>query len=294
MKVIVRIKGGLGNQLFCYAAARRLAVINDCELVIDNVSGFKRDFAYNRRYALTPFNILCRLASSSERLEPFGRITRAVKKTIANTQAFENRSYVEQEFIEFDKRLLDLKPKSNVYLDGLWQSEHYFKDIEDIIRNDLKITSPNDKKNKEMAALINQKNAVSLHVRWFNSADSASLSHNLSINYYKKAIAIIESKVSSPHFFLFSDDPNSAKKLLGIQGENITVVEHNQSEEMAYADLWLMSQCKFFITANSTFSWWGAWLSQYKDKLVLTPNVKFTGLTAWGFEGLIPDNWVLV
>jgi hypothetical protein len=293
-KIIVRIKGGLGNQLFCYAAARRLAIANHAELVIDDVTGFSRDLQYRRRYALDQFSIPVRKATSSERLEPFERYRRGVIKWISNKKPFLERSYLEQEGIDFDRRLLDVKVSTTLYLDGLWQSENYFDDIEQTIREDLRITPPQDAENLQMAAKIAHCNAVALHVRWFEDPNSAGV-HNLSIEYYQQAMALIEQKVDSPHYFLFSDNPAAAAKKINLPEQNVTFVSHNLGDENAYADLWLMSQCQHFITANSTFSWWAAWLGSNSTKVITTPLCSaVTEITAWNFDRLIPESWYTI
>ena len=291
IKVIVRIKGGLGNQLFCYAAARRLALMNNAELIIDDITGFLRDKQYRRQYELDHFKIPCRKATSAERLEPFERYRRGIMKLLSHGRPFSRRRYLEQKGIDFDERLLVLKVDDVLYLDGLWQSERYFKDVEDIIREDLRIIPPVDILNQRMAEQIQSNNAIALHVRWFNAPGSA-VSHNLSTDYYKRAIALIEERIDSPRYFLFSDAPEAACALLALPEGKVTFVSHNQGD--AYADLWLMSQCKHFITANSTFSWWGAWLGGDRNKTVLTPSLQLVGLSAWGFDGLIPSDWVKI
>jgi hypothetical protein len=154
LKVITRIKGGLGNQLFCYAAARRLALVNNAELVIDDVTGFARDRGYRRRYILDPFSIPARKATPGERLEPFERYRRGVMKWLSRRKPFEERRYLEQEGRNFDERLLAFKVKGTLYLDGLWQSEGYFKDVKQTIREDLQIIPPTDMLNQRMAAEI--------------------------------------------------------------------------------------------------------------------------------------------
>jgi hypothetical protein len=291
-KVIVRIKGGLGNQLFCYAAGRRLALANEAELVIDDATGFARDWRYHRRYALDRFRIAARKATPGERLEPFERYRRGLAKYLARRRPFHRRRYVEQEGIEFDERLLTYEVRGPVYLDGLWQSEGYFKDIGLTIRQDLQIIPPQDRRNTEMAQRIAECNAVAVHVRWFDPPRREGASHNASMDYYRRAIDLIRGRIDKPHFFLFSDDPNSARGLLGLPEDSATCVDHNQGDENAYADLWLMSQCKHFIIANSTFSWWGAWLSPHSRKVVVAPGIVQSGISSWGFEGLIPPEWV--
>lgn len=290
-KVIARIKGGLGNQLFCYAAARRLALLNGAELVIDDFSGFVRDSLYQRRYALDSFCISARKATPFERLEPFERYRRAILKRLSRMKPFPERTYIEQEGLDFDGRLLSVKVKGTVYIDGLWQSEGYFKDVEDVIRKDLRIIPPTDYPNVSMAEQILSCNSIAMHVRWFDLPSFES-THNASITYYQKAIDQMKKRLKQPRFFLFSDDPVEAQKKLQIQGVSITNVCQNSSEGDAFKDFWLMTLCKHFITANSTFSWWGAWLSENPEKIVVTPNLFLNGKTAWGFKGLVPRKWV--
>lgn len=292
-KVITRIKGGLGNQLFCYSAARRLALANNAELVIDNVTGFVRDSTYGRQYMLDPFSISGRMATQGELLRPFERYRRGVLKWLSRREPFAERRYLEQEGLNFDERLLTLKVWGPLYLDGLWQSEGYFKDVEETIREDLKITPPTDGLNQRIAEEIRDSNSVALHMRWFG-APGRTATHNLSADYYRRAIAMMESKTESPRYFLFSDDPEAAFATVGLPEGRVTCITHNRRDENAYADLWLMTLCRHFITANSTFSWWGAWLGGRGTKIVCTPDLIIEGKTAWGFEGLIPDGWIKV
>lgn len=293
MKIVSRIRGGLGNQLFCYAAARRLAVVNGTELVLDDVSGFVRDHEYQRKYALDNFHIPVRKATPAERLEPFERYRRGLRKWLSLRKPFDQRSYIEQEGIDFDKRLLSLTVKGTVYLDGLWQGEGYFKDIEGIIREDLRIIPPEDMLNQKIADEICNRNAVSLHVRWFAAPGSVA-DHNVSSDYYIRAVRMIESKVNSPHYFLFSDDPEAARTKLQLPSGRVTFVSHNRCEDGACADLWLMTLCRHFIIANSTFSWWGAWLAgRSEEKMVICPS-RYRTTAEWDFNGQIPDIWLKV
>ena len=292
-KIIVRIRGGLGNQLFCYAAARRLAIVNNVELVIDDVTGFVRDRIYGRHYMLDKFSLTARKATGIERLEPFERYRRGLAKWLARRQPFEKSRYIEQEGNDFDERLLDIKVTGTIYLDGLWQSEDYFKDVEETIRKDLRLTPPSDEKNLRFAEEIQSKLAVAIHVRWFDKPTDVG-PHNVAADYYRRAVAIMEGRLSTPSYFVFSDNPEAVYTLLSLPISRTTFVSHNQGDENACADLWLMTHCNHFITANSTFSWWGAWLGEEKEKIVVTPSVKIVGKTSWGFKGLIPREWVPV
>jgi hypothetical protein len=297
--VILRSVGGLGNQLFAYAAARRLALASNSELVIDHISGFRYDTQYQRDFQLDHFAIPCRKATAVERLEPFSRIRRNLLRRWNTQHPFEQRGYIQQEGIDFDPRLLTLRPSGTLYLEGYWQSEGYFKDVEPQIREDLRIIPPKNDANQQMAARIQNHVAVALHVRFFDepeqSSPSQSAANNAPGDYYQRAIAEMEQRVPRAHYFLFSDRPDAARARIPMPDERITLVHHNQGDAMAYADLWLMTQCQHFIIANSTFSWWGAWLSMNPNKLVIAPGFeRRVGASSWGFRGLLPIEWVKV
>jgi hypothetical protein len=293
--IILRPHGGLGNQLFAYAAARRLALFNEMEMVIDHVSGFSYDTRYHRQYQLDHFSISCRKATSAERLIPFGRLRRYILRSWNSHLPFEQRKYLVQEGINFDKRLLELQPLKHLYIEGYWQSEGYFKDVEKQIRQDLRISPPKDDKNNHCFEKIRQSSAVALHVRFFDNPATPGCDdgNNASNIYYARAIREMEERVSNAHYFVFSDRPDLARTRITLPDDRITFVNHNEGDKNAYADLWLMSQCKHFIIANSTFSWWGAWLAEHDAKIVIAPGYKKIDIiTSWGFDGLLPDEWI--
>jgi hypothetical protein len=287
VKVIARIKGGLGNQIFCYAAARRLAFANDAELVIDDVTGFVRDQEYKRKYALDVFNIPARKASPPERMEPFERVRRGIAKLLSSRKPFDRKRYIVQEGNDFDERLLQLRLRHTVYLDGLWQGEGYFKDIEDTIRRDLVLSAPTDSENRSMAERMRRSDAISVHVRWFDIRTGHT---RVTGQYYGSAIKRMESICPAAHYFAFSDRPESVGGMLGLPEDRCTVVSHNKGDANAYADMWLMTKCSKHIVANSTFSWWGAWLSAAPDKVVICPGAD--AATNWSFKGLVPSEWI--
>lgn len=298
-KVICRVFGGLGNQLFIYSAARRLALVNKAVLVLDDVSGFKYDSTYQRHYQLDHFNIPCRKATVSERLEPFSRFRRALKREWNQLLPFEQRAYLVQEGVDFDPRLLHLIVNGTTYLEGYWQSERYFQDVEDQIRKDLKIIPPSDSINLTMAENIRAHNAVAIHVRFFDAPEpnddmvEGANNNNAPDYYYHHAIKKVEQRIPRAHYYLFSDRPEAARACVPLPDDRVTLVAHNRGDENAYADLWLMTQCKHFIIANSTLSWWGAWLADNPQKTVIAPGFeKRDGKMWWGFDGLIPESWI--
>lgn len=291
-KIIARIVGGLGNQMFIYAAARRLALMNQAELVLDDVSGFVRDYDYQRHYQLDHFSIPCRKATAAERLEPFSRLRRYLKRRLNQHLPFSQRVYLVQEGIDYDSRLLQFKPQGTMYLEGYWQSENYFKDVSPTLRQDLQIKPPTDPENHAIAAHIRSGVSVALHVRFFDVPHATGI-NNAPIDYYTRAVNAMEQMVSHAHYFIFSDQPEAARALIALPDERVTCVSHNRGDENAYADFWLMTQCQHFIIANSTFSWWGAWIAEHALKHVIAPGFEMRqGNMSWGFSGLLPKEWI--
>jgi len=281
--------GGLGNQLFIYAMGRRLALRNNIPLKLDIISGFKND-CYRRKYLLKYFNIQANIAKPYESFETgFGFIRRRIQVKLAQLNMFGNRFYILEKERCFDRRLLNLKINRKVYLQGLWQSEHYFRDIKDIIRKDLEIIRPHDFETIKLAEKMVNLNAVSLHVRSYSEVPKEHGATTLSIDYYQKATKMIAQNISNPHFFCFSDNQVWLKEKMKFEYP-VTFVSINTKDEdiEAIEEFWLMSQCKHHIIANSTFSWWGAWLNNNRDKMVIAPDGK------WNNRDLIPETWITI
>jgi hypothetical protein len=187
---------------------------------------------------------------------------------------------------------LRLEPRGTVYLEGYWQSEGYFKDVEATIRSDLAIKPPTDPVNIETAERIRGCTAVALHVRFFDGPGEGGI-NNAPSDYYARAVARMEELEPRAHYFLFSDRPDEARSLLPVLDERLTCVAHNRGDMDAYADLWLMTHATHFIIANSTFSWWGAWLGERQRTIVIAPGFEMReGKMCWGFDGLLPDRWL--
>jgi len=292
-KIILRVKGGLGNQLFCYAAARSISIKNNAELIIDNISGFIRDVEYNRSYQLHHFNISGRTANYFERLEPFGRIRRKILCKLNDQRAFSQKTYLTDEKDDIFDELKNQGINCSVILDGYWQNELYFNDIKETIKEELSVIPPKDINNQNYAELISNKNSVAVHVRWYEKGIENSV-NTLKLAYYKEAINYCEAYLEKPDYFLFSDDIVSAAKNIPFPEDRLTLVNINTSKEMAYADFLLMSKCKHFIIANSTFSWWAAWLGEQDATMILYPSESFQNSNNWNFIKLVPKRWTKI
>lgn len=177
------------------------------------------------------------------------------------------------------------------YLQGYWQSEHYFRKFEATIRDDFTFQSPLGLQNAEWAAHIAGCNAVSLHIRRGDYVANAKTHANhgvCSLEYYRSAIRMMGERVAHPEFFVFSDDMPWVQANLQVDAP-CHFIAHNRGAE-SYNDMRLMSLCRHHIIANSSFSWWGAWLNARADKLVIAPRNWFANDNRT--DDLFPAGWV--
>ncbi len=251
--IIVRIIGGLGNQMFQYAYAKSLQK-RGYRVKID-ISKFKR-YKLHGGYHLDKYAI---------DLETSSTVTNILSK-----MGF-RKSYKEKSLL-FDETFLN--PPKNSYIKGYFQTEKYFTDVKATLSKQFSLQNGLSKSTDKYKNLIeNTVNSCSLHIRRgdFISNKKANKVHGTcDLDYYKRAIEFLESQYKNIHFFIFSDDIKWTKKHLKL--ENKTFVEH---KTIPHEDLYLMSLCRFNITANSSFSWWGAWLNNNENKVVIAPKKWF-------------------
>ena len=185
------------------------------------------------------------------------------------------------------------KIKKDAYLQGYWQSEKYFYDIRDILLNELTLKFDPDRDNKKHLKDIINSESVSIHVRrgdYVKNPHTRAYHGICSLDYYKRALKKIGSLVENPKYYVFSDDPDWTKENLKIKGKVVFIINNSNKE---YEDLRLMRACKHNIIANSTFSWWGAWLGEYKNKIVIAPEKWF--LTKENnYKDIVPDRWLKI
>lgn len=294
-KLIVRLSGGLGNQMFGYAAARRLAIKTGAELVVDPWSGFVRDTVYGRRFALGPFAIAARMATTSEMLRPFERARRALLKRREARKPYDARRYVVQDEDAFEARLLTKPVMGTTFIEGVWPSEDYFLDVACQVRADFALKAMPHGRVEVLGQQMKNSNSVAVHVRFFKT-DSTDTSSNVGADYYTRSLAMIRERVVPAHFYVFSDRPADAAQKLGLATDEATLVDHNGGDLVAHHDLWLMSQCRHIVIANSTFSWWGAWLGDTggDGRMVIAPDPARYPAMGWSLERFLPDRWLKV
>ncbi len=275
--ITVKLMGGLGNQMFQYALGRHLAEINHTELVLD-LSVYSNTPPGNttREYELGVFNIVARTDDSSSDGRGFKVKFLAKQLSTRLTNGWVKKQEVIKEQ-GFRYQSTVLQAPDGAYLDGYWQSERYFIDIAEIIQHDFSLKTPLDAVNAATLATISQQpEAVSIHIRrgdYVANPQTNAFHGVMELGYYDKAIKYLGKQLKKPHFFVFSDDPVWCLENLHIDYPT-TYVTHN-SGNTGYKDMHLMSACKHHIIANSSFSWWGAWLNSSPKKLVVAPKQWF-------------------
>ena len=290
--LIVQLSGGLGNQLFQYAAGRALALRRGEPVWLDTCSYVGHA---GRVYALDQFHIKAHPAPQ-EILRHFARdidnsFPNRMRRKLAAWLRRPPSVVRERRPFQYDPQLFDDLNK-DVFLVGHWQNEGYFREIAPQIRRELTLTAPAQGINAEMLGAISRSTSVSLHVRRGDYvANQATLAFHGTCppDYYHRAVEIIVQRVAAPHFFVFSDDITWVKENLALP-QPATYVAHN-GPEAAHEDLRLLSACKHHVIANSTFSWWGAWLSDWPDKIVIAPH-RWLNDPRYDASDIIPPGWL--
>lgn len=272
--IITNIKGGLGNQMFQYACGRTLSNRAQDKLflvVSDNLGGIARPFS------LRNFNIKAEMMPV-EKVPRLPRLFSRLKQKI--TRDF---------LVAFDPKILS--KRGTVYLDGYFQSEKYFEEISEVLHQELNLTTPLLGKAAEMANNIKgDTSAVSLHVRRGDYVSHKDFGGIVTLEYYERAIAHIETQVPNAKFYVFSDDIAWCQENLPAR-INATFVSNSELKD--FEELTLMSLCQHHIIANSSFSWWGAWLGQNPAKSVIAPK-RWSNLHENWYKDIIPSSWIRI
>jgi len=210
--------------------------------------------------------------------------------SIFKLQLSKSSNWVIEKQFNFDNQILN--SPNNILLDGYWQSEKYFADITDILRREFVVRYQQDTQSQKVANQIKSTESISLHVRrtdYVQNTLTNQIHGTCDQDYYDRAVRYIGKRVINPHFFIFSDEPEWARSNLKLRFP-MTIVDCNDASRN-YEDLRLMSMCRHNIIANSSFSWWAAWLNPNSNKIVIAPQKWFNDHTR-NTKDLIPDQWI--
>lgn len=283
--VVVGLSGGLGNQMFQYAIGRSLSIRLGVPLALDTTWFLGQN---ERKLALTPLRTQCEFRNSSIFLPTklhvlISRISRRFFPKIMGLPVWREPHF------HYDPNFEKLT--SPVFIEGYWQSELYFKGIRPFLLDEFRLREPLPLRSANLLVQIQNCESVCVHVRrgdYLSNSIAARVHGHCSLDYYHVSLAGLLEKLSSPHCFIFSDDPDWVRSSLSLNCPT-TVVDVNGPEE-AHLDLALMRSCRHFVIANSSLSWWAAWLGDYHKKQVVAPANWFL-VKSKDTRDLIPASW---
>lgn len=272
--IIARLSGGLGNQMFQYAAARRLAMRHGTSLTLDLAHLRGKAAGVPRSFMLGNFRIRAEVASSWQVALRYGHgrtiFGTAVVRSLAALGIVGPFHPIEERPGGMDVQLVDAP--SDAYLIGCWQSEKHFADIAGTIREEFRLRSEPIGRNAEILGIVSATESVAVHVRRGDYASNpvTRATHGLcSPEYFASAGAFIAGKIPASSFFVFSDDPEWAEANIVLPGETVFVTHNSPGE--AHEDLRLISACRHKILSNSTLGWWAAWLGDGPERMTVAP-----------------------
>lgn len=263
--IIVEIKGGLGNQMFQYALGYKLASMG--KQIKYDISDYYRNGRNLRKLSLGIFDLELPVANENELIK-VGRGNSLLGKACRKVGIGKDKIYIEDIDKGYQPSVFEM---DNIYLSGYWQSEKYFKNICAEILKIYKMPGAVMRENKELLAEIENTNSVSMHIRrgdYLNEQNRKIYGNICTEKYYNEALNMINKRMQNSKIYVFTDDPKWARKKFA--KKDFYVVEANLNRNDVN-DLFLMSKCKANIIANSSFSWWAAWLNQNKNKIVVAP-----------------------
>lgn len=272
--IILKLWGGLGNQMFEYAFGRHIQEQLGDKLLLD-ISSYKYDI--KRKYSLNHYNINGEIdiddtGKYNYLYDQSKNIFLKIGSLISSEMLYELMSpfgiYI---WLRSTYKKVEItKNRKNIYINGYWQSFHYFDDILNEIKKEFMLKVPLDSKYKALAQQIRNANSVCVHIRRGDFLLATNSLHISALSYYDKAIHELKQKYENLDFYIFSDDIDDVRQNFKFTDKCIHLVERNNPD---YIELYLMTQCKHFIISNSTFSWWAANLSEYSEKSVIAPKV---------------------
>lgn len=295
--IIVKLMGGHSNQMFQYATGRRLAHKHSTILKID-ITAYDNMSVNDtpRQYELDGYTLDAEIASAED-LALFERDTPPKNRVLRQFWKLTHNP-IHKRLIYGGQKFLPeaLMAPDNTYLDGWWQSEKYFADIRDIIIKDFSYKNPPSSANKKLLKQINDDpNSVSVHVRRGDYVNNplTNVFHGVKeLDYYNLALKELTKKVKNPNLYVISNDPEWCRQNLKFPYKT-HFVDNNDDTTGGSEDMRLMRACKHNILANSSFSWWGAWLNENPKKIVIAPKQWFAD-TSVDTSDVVPEGWTQI
>lgn len=291
--IITEIYGGLGNQLFEYAHTKALSIKLNKEVFFD-LSFFDK-YHIKNVYRLNKFDtnvnvVETKYINKLKRKTITPNIVRWGLKKLGASGFYSKKNHFDEHWFE-NNDFSKLNKKKDLYISGYFADEKYFIEIEDIIRKEFTLKKPLNIENEKVLSQIKNSNSISIHIRRGDYVKNSFFAQ-IPLSYYRKAVDYMENNSPNSSYFIFSDDITWVKENLKIEQKTIFVDINDATTD--YMELMLMASCKHNIIANSTFSWWGAWLNNNSEKIIIAPKIWFGNTEAqakYKNGNLVPSTW---
>lgn len=275
-KIIIRYKGGLGNQMFQYALRCNYEVFgkevrDDLSFYVNNPSAMPF-----RLEAVFPNIVLKRDDEYAIQVIGKNQNRRLFEKLINKIVPTTRKYFLENKEFCYDKTVIKLK---NSCVEGYWQAFRYVENVRDVLKDRFQFPEIQEERILNLIKLMRKKNSVSLHIRagdYLNLENRGCFGEICTLDYYNRAIEFIKKEVNEPFFIVFSDDIEWCKRNIPLKSV-VWIDSDILPKREEWVDMYLMSCCKHNIIANSTFSWWGAYLNSNEQKIVIAP-IKWTNM----------------
>ena len=288
--IIAKLFGGLGNQMFIYAASKGIADKASQDLYFDTRTGFKYD-QFGRTFALSQFGIKLKEADKLKSFQyPLGRVLRRLSRMIGICIPYLNFRFLTEEIpYHYEVDFMRLPLSSSFYLEGYFQSYKYFEDIREQLMVDFKFPNYIINSVEEEKNVITQSSFVPVAIgirRYSEMKGQYGDLKVLNLEYYERAVEYITTVVSNPMFVVFSEDINWVKDNLKLPYP-VYFVKPKSGELSPFQDMYLMSLCSHHIISNSTFYWWGAYLASNTNHIVIAPSIFLN-------RDCVPNDWIII
>ena len=287
--MIIRVTGGLGHQMFQYAFKKELNYLYPNYNIFLDTSYYDSRKIHQGYELKKVFGIEDKIQKGLAEHDFLYKVQKKMANCAGTNLLTSKNIIMELKIGYYPKAMRNREEKT--YYDGYWQSEKYFTNVSDSMRQEFEFSPFTEEKNIDLLKILQSEECVSIHVRRGDYLSASQYVQLSNTSYYQDALQVMQQHNSNLQFIILSDDVEWCARYLSC-GPNAIYVTWNKGEK-SYRDMQIMSLCQHNIIANSSFSWWGAWLNKNPNKMVIAPKSFFKGVSAVE-QKIVPDEWLTI